>query len=256
MAPSNTISTGPPLGTFALTMCLTDGAEVRRMTMPSNNEQVTVWPPLVWSLSASEASSPALTTPLSPKANVFCSLVTAYGSRVTSAWWRFPFRIDSLPGGAVSSRMPYSCGALLHQGGHGCVRECGLLGDEVVAFGARTTLTNRRQSAWQWSPYERTTIRPAHSGRKAWQCAHGERQQDASSTATTIAWHSRASVSSTRQDTHRDKRQGCRQVGTIDVGNREPATLSRRSCCGRCGKSVSAKWGPSVNQARPWGGLF
>ena len=155
MAPSNTTSTGPPLGTFALTMCLTDGAEVRRMTMPSNNEQVTVWPPLVWSLSASEASSPALTMPLSPKANVFCSLVTAYGPRVTSAWWRFPFRIDSLPGGAVSSRMPYSCGALLHQGGHGCVQECGLLGDEVVAFGARTTLTNRRQSAWQWSPQSR-----------------------------------------------------------------------------------------------------
>lgn len=152
--------------------------------------------------------------------------------------------------------MPLSCGALRHQGEHGCVQECGLFGDEVGASGDRTTPTGRRQSACQRLPYEQTTIKPPPSGCEAWQCAHGERRHDAGPAATTTVWRSQPNVSSTRQGDHRCKRQGCRQVGTTNVGNRRPVSLSRRSCCGRCGKSVSAKCRPSAFQARPWGGLF
>jgi len=194
--------------------------------------------------------------PPAPKANVSSLLIAMHASLAIPAWWRSHSRPARAFGGTVSSRIPCSCGAPRRQGDYGCVQECGLFGDEVGASGDRRTPTGRRQSVCQRSPYKQTTIKPPPSGREAWQCAHGERRHDAGPAATTTVWRSQLNVSSTRQGDHRCKRQGCRQVGTTNVGNHRLITPSPRSCCGRCDKSLSAKWGPSANQARPWGGLF
>ena len=116
------------MGTCALTMCLTDGAEVRHVTTSASNGRLTTWPPLAWSLFASRALPSPRIMPLDAVPTISSSLIATDASLVTPAWEAVPIHGLLARNGAVSSRLPCSRSAPRRQGKHGRIQRCVLLG--------------------------------------------------------------------------------------------------------------------------------